>query len=159
MYIQSGSESSDSDNPDYRDFSGEVLERVQKPQRPSTRNQYDARVRIFKTWCRTNGVSTSRPPQAKVADFFQHLFHNKGHQPRSIVGFRTAISDHYSTSILDLSTQVFRNLIRSYFKDRPPALRTAPPWDLAVILDCLKRAPFEPMPVASLKFITLKTVF
>ena len=149
----------ESDNPDHIDFSGEVRERIKKPQRKSTRSQYDARVKIFKEWCRDNRVSTSRPPHNKVADFFQYLFDEKGHQPRSIVGFRTAISDFYSKTRLDLHTQVFRNLMRSYFRDRPPALRTAPPWDLAVILDCLKRAPFEPMPVAQLKFVTLKTVF
>ena len=81
----------DSENPDHVDFSGEVRERIKKPQRTSTRSQYDARVQIFKTWCRENQVSTSRPPHNKVADFFQYLFNVRGHQPRSIVGFRTAL--------------------------------------------------------------------
>ena len=149
----------DEDNPDLIDLPLDIRERVAKSQRPGTRRQYDARVKIFKEWCVENGVSKSRPPLRKVAEFFQVLFLERGQQPHTITGYKTALSDHYSKSILNLDSVVIRTLLKSYFRDRTPSLRVAPPWDLAVVLDCLKRAPFEPISVISLKYLTLKTAF
>ena len=36
---------------------------------------------------------------------------------------------------------------------------TVPDWDLALVLDVLRRAPFEPLGSCDLKYLTLKTVF
>lgn len=36
---------------------------------------------------------------------------------------------------------------------------TVPPWDLNVIVDALRRPPFEPLGVADLKWLSLKTAF
>ena len=75
------------------------------------------------------------------------------------MGYRTALSSHYSASVVDLSAQIFSNLIKSYFRDKPVSSRILPSWNLSVVLDALKRSPFEPLSVATIKYLTLKTVF
>ncbi len=50
-------------------------------------------------------------------------------------------------------------LLRVVFNSRPPVYKLLPEWDLLIVLDQLKKAPFEPMKDARLKFITRKTVF
>ena len=93
-----------------------------------------------------------------MADFLLFKFH-EGKEYRTLMGYSTALSSFYSTSVLCLPKQVFTNLYRSFKRDRAPALRTLPAWDLAVILESLKQHPYEPMSVAQLKYVTLKTVF
>ncbi len=50
-------------------------------------------------------------------------------------------------------------LLRGVFNERPPTRKLIPEWDLPLVLDCLERAPFEPMKDAPLKFITLEDRF
>ena len=50
-------------------------------------------------------------------------------------------------------------LIDSFFRDRPVIGRCVPPWDLRVVLQSLTQAPFEPMALAPLKWVTFKTFF
>ena len=50
-------------------------------------------------------------------------------------------------------------LIANMKLERPPPIRTVPSWDLAVVLNYLMGPPFEPMEKASIKDLTLKTVF
>ena len=50
-------------------------------------------------------------------------------------------------------------LLKGVFNSRPPLVRLVPEWDLPKILDMLQKSPFEPMPHASLKFVTYKTTF
>ena len=111
-------------------FSTEVSQRMAKPQRKSTQKQYKSRMNIFWDWCKSNQVSKSRPPPTKVAEFFQYLYYDRKRLPRTIQGYRTTLSNFYSTSMLDLGSRRFTNLIRSYIRDRPPALRSLPLWDL-----------------------------
>ncbi len=42
---------------------------------------------------------------------------------------------------------------------RPPVRPRMPTWDLAVVLEALSKAPFEPLEEVTLIFITVKTVF
>ena len=45
------------------------------------------------------------------------------------------------------------------FNSRPPVRKLLPEWDLSLVLDMLKKEPFEPIKFVSLKYITWKTVF
>ena len=132
---------------------------MKHPQRKSTQNVYIGRLHVFWRWCQKNKLSRRNPTQALVADFFQYLFYKKELLPRTIVGYKTALSSHYSTGLLDLSSRLFSNLIKSYFRDKPVSSRSLPSWNLSVVLDALKRYPFEPLQVATIKYLTLKTVF
>ena len=150
---------SDSDCPEIKIFSKAVRTRMKHPQRASTRTVYQVRLRFFWKYCKKRKISRRHPSQAQVADFFQHLFLVKGLLPQTITGYKTSQSSHYSASVLDLSTQLFTNLIKSYYRDKPVSSRVLHPWNLSVVLDSLKRFPFEPLSVATIKILTLKTVF
>ena len=52
-------------------------------------------------------------------------------------------------------SQLVSNFERDSGKQKPPI----PKWDLAVVLQMLKKPPFEPLKLATLKFVTFKTVF
>ena len=118
---------------------------MKHPQRKSTQNVYIGCLLIFWRWCQKNKTSRRNPTQASLAEFFQYLFYTK------------ALS--YSTGLLDLSSRLFTNLIKSYFRDKPVSSRSLPSWNLSVVLDSLQRYPFEPLPVATIKYLTLKTMF
>ncbi len=54
---------------------------------------------------------------------------------------------------------VLHDLISNLANERPPKVKTAPNWDLGLVLLHLKGHPFEPIQKISLKLLTLKTVF
>ena len=45
------------------------------------------------------------------------------------------------------------------FNSRPPTTKLLPEWELPLVLDLLKRPPFEPLSLAPLKYLTWKSLF
>ncbi len=80
--------------------------------------------------------------------------------PSTIKGYRAAIASvlksggSQAAASFDLSS-----LIRSLDLARPAERRFLPQWDLGVVLNYIKGAPFEPLGQATLEKLTLKTVF
>jgi hypothetical protein len=50
-------------------------------------------------------------------------------------------------------------LLKGIFQTNPPKKSLVPEWDLSIVLNALKRPPFEPLSSAPPKFVTLKTTF
>ena len=50
-------------------------------------------------------------------------------------------------------------LIKGIFNSRPPTTKLLPEWELPLVLDLLKRPPFEPLSLAPLKYLTWKSLF
>ena len=141
-------------------FSQSLAQRISAPQRPSTRKNYDARVRLFLGWCEDNEVDGRKPSIMDIAEFFEYRFVTKGKAPGTIQGYKTAVTDHYSKEIVDIGgSEELSRILRSYYKERPPVLNKLIPWDLGLVLQVLRGAPFEPLGAASLKHLTFKTIF
>ena len=141
-------------------FSQEVVERISKPQRKSTLRQYQAKMNRFFRWCNETDVNLDSPTIPQISEFFQMLFHKEKRQPRTIRGYQSVLANHYNHVVVPVRDSVeLTRLVQSYFRDRAPANRLAPPWDLGIVLKALKEPPFEPMATSSLKYLTLKTVF
>ena len=70
-----------------------VAERIEAPQRLSTRSVYEAKWYIFTKWCMSNQVDFRAPPIKSVADFLMYLFQDRKFQPSTIDGYRSAIAD------------------------------------------------------------------
>jgi hypothetical protein len=91
-----------------------------------------------------------------------YLFHEKNLSPRTIKGYRSAISSTISASgsrhELSDSPELCA-LIRSFSLERPPQRKILPQWNLTLVLQCLMKAPFEPPLSASLRDWTFKTIF
>ena len=141
-------------------FSKDVAERIEAPQRRSTRSVYEAKWTIFTKWCDTNQVDFRAPPINSVADFLLYLFQDRKLQPSTIDGYRSAIADKLGDSPIDMGKdQNLTRLLDSFHRDRPKGRQGIPSWNLSLVLHQLTKAPFEPIKEASLKHLTFKTVF
>ena len=105
-------------------------------------------------------MDISDPTIPEIANFLNYLFKEKSLKPSAIAGYRTAIADGLGLKGEDVSKSLELNrLLASFYRDKPVANRSIPPWDLALVLQALTKQPFEPLGKASLKLLTFKTVF
>ena len=141
-------------------FSKAVAERIEAPQRGSTRSVYEAKWAIFTKWCISNQVDFRAPTVNTVADFLMYLFQDRKLQPGTIDGYRSAIADKLGNSPINISKdENLTRLLDSFHRDRPKGRRGIPSWNLSLVLHQLTKAPFEPIKEESLKHLTFKTVF
>ena len=114
-------------------FSEAVAERIEAPQRRSTRSVYEAKWAIFTKWCISNQVDFRAPPVMSVADFLMYLFQDRKLQPSTIDGYRSAIADKLGNSPINVSKdENLTRLLDSFHRDRPKGWRGIPlgifPW-------------------------------
>ena len=103
-------------------FSKAVAERIEAPQRGSTRSVYEAKWTIFTKWCSTNQVDFRAPPLNSVADFLLYLFQDRKLQPSTIDGYRSAIADKLGNSPINISKdENLTRLLDSFHRDMPKA--------------------------------------
>ncbi|KAK6169827.1 hypothetical protein SNE40_020807 [Patella caerulea] len=142
-------------------FSGTSAKRIAGAKRRSTSRVYDAKWHIFTQWCQQENIVPTKISIQRLADFFNFLFDVKSLRPSTISGYRSSISNtlkHFGRN--DISTHVaLTDLFQFYNRERPVVRSLTPQWSLALVLDSLTKAPYEPLRSASLKFVTLKTVF
>ena len=93
-------------------FSGAVAERIEAPQRRSTRSVYEAKWSIFTKWCISNQVDFRAPPIKSVADFLMYLFWDRKVQPSTIDDYRSAIADKLGNSDVLPSGSLFLLFMR-----------------------------------------------
>ena len=139
----------------------EIKQQISNPQRESTQRIYLSKFLIFSKWCDENAVSSLCPTTENISMFFLHLFKDRKLDPVTIQGYRSAIANQlYGKVRWDISHDPSLNrLIDSFFRDKPKICRNIPPWDLQVLLKALTRAPFEPLALAPLKWVTFKMPF
>ena len=141
-------------------FSEAVACRIEAPQRISTRTVYAAKWAVFARWCHDNQVDVGAPPVKSIADFLLYLFQERGLQPGTIDGYRSAIADRLGNNPVNISKdENITRLLDSFHRDRPKGRRGVPSWNLSLVLHQLTKPPFEPLHEASLKYLTFKTVF
>ena len=141
-------------------FSDEVAERIEAPQRGSTRAVYKSKWAIFVKCCDSHEVDFRSPSVNQIADFLLHLFKERNLQPSTIEGYRTAIADMVGNVELNISKdENLTRLLDSFHRDKPKGRQGVPSWNLSLVLHQLTKAPFEPLQKASLKHLTFKTVF
>ena len=89
-------------------FSEAVAERIEAPQRRSTRSVYEGKWTIFTKWCISNQVDFRALPVKSVADFLMYLFQDKKLRPSTIDGYRSAIADKLGNSPINISRRESR---------------------------------------------------
>ncbi len=143
-------------------FSQAAVDQISRSRRQSSRAVYDHKWRIFSGWCAGQSVAPFRVTIPQLAEFFVFLFQVKHLSPRTIKGYRSAISSTISScgSRTELSySQDLSSLIRSFQLERPLQRTVAPQWNVLLVLHALTKPPFEPIAKCELKFLTLKSVF
>ena len=142
-------------------FSEAVASRAAQPQRESTLAVYESKWRSFVSWCHTREVDPIAASAAEVADFLLQLSTEKKLQLSTIEGYRMAIASVLRSSCgtevgrSDTLRALMKSIALSNIRDQP----TVPEWDLLLVLNRLRQAPFEPIRLASLKLLTWKTLF
>ena len=112
-------------------------------------------------WCGERGISPLSASVPVIADFFIYLFSVRNLAPNTISAYRSALAGVFRPVLnLDLGQDPhLAALLKSFAMERPRSAVLLPKWDLALVLRSLTKAPFEPLGQASLRHLTLKTVF
>ena len=99
----------------------EIKERIDNPQRQSTRLVYSGKWEIFQKWCDNHEVASMQPTASDLSRFFLYLFNDKELQPGTIQGYRSAISNKlYDKVHWDIGhDSSITRLFDSFFRDRP----------------------------------------
>ena len=141
-------------------LSTKVVETILSSRAPSTRRLYALKWRLFTSWCQERQLDPVNCLVRYVLEFLQVCFSSRL-TPSTLNVYISAISAYHA--LVDGIT-VGRNPLVTRFlrgtKRLRPAVRTrVPTWDLAIVLEGLSAAPFEPLDIISEKFLTLKTIF
>ena len=108
----------------------------------------------------THQVDFGAPPVKSVADFLMYLFQDRKLQPSTIDGYRSAIADILGNLPINISkNENLTRLLDSFHWDRPKGQRGIPSWNLSLVFAPADKIHFESIKEASLKHLTLKTVF
>ena len=113
--------------------------------RQSTEIVYDAKWSIFVNWCVGREIDPIKVSVQQLADFFVHLFEDKGLLPSTIKGYRSSITRTLTISGgTDLSNNEFLSLlIRNFDLERPKQKRLVPQWDLGLVLSAPSHHPLN----------------
>ncbi|KAI2663425.1 Transposon Tf2-9 polyprotein [Labeo rohita] len=112
---------------------------------------------VFMKWCRLNGHDLENCPVSDILEFLQQRMDGSSMPSTlkvyvaAILAFHATVDGH-SVGKHDLVTRFLRGARRL----RPPRPPTAPPWDLALVLEALARPPFEPLQSVGLKELSFK---
>ena len=142
-------------------FSSRASSLISEARRKSTTIVYNAKWKIFFSWCSARQVDPLRPSMRRIADFLIFLFDVKKLAVSTIRGYRSMLSHTLSfRGIRTIGTDVMlSDLIRSLEHKRPVSRSLTPKWDLSCVLWSLTKAPYEPLDQATLQAVTWKTVF
>jgi hypothetical protein len=142
-------------------FSREVAARMASSVRASSSIIYDNKWKIFCEYCKKLNKCMDDIDIPFIADFLNYLFVDKKLCVSTIKGYRAAIGRVLKVvKGLDVSnSEPIRNLISNFNVEKPFVERILPKWDLKIILDSFKKAPYEPLTSASLICIARKTAF
>ena len=93
-------------------------------------------------------------------DFLVHLHRDKGLSVSAIKGYCAALNSVFGLKGMDLAdSRPISMLIRSFSKSvRPEELRPST-WDVALVLQSLTWAPYEPLPTVDGSFLAQKMLF
>ena len=128
--------------------------------RKGTQQDYTSKFKLYDSWCSSRKIDPYSATVTQVADFIAYLF-DRGLQYSTINGYRSMLSavlpciDGHKVGQHPYVIQMMKGV----FNSRPPQVKLVPEWDLFKVLDALQKKPFEPLHKASLKLLTLKTVF
>ncbi|XP_029451017.1 heterogeneous nuclear ribonucleoprotein A1 isoform X1 [Rhinatrema bivittatum] len=141
-------------------YSEPVISTLLRARRPSTTLAYARVWKAFDSWCATAQVQPCRASIADILTFLQDGL-KKGLAYSSLrvqVSALGCLRGKFEGSSLACHPDVAR-FLRGVRNLRPPLRAPCPSWSLNLVLEGLTVAPFEPLRRASLKDLTLKTVF
>ena len=141
-------------------FSSAVAAQAPLARHPSSRSNYQLKWSVYRSWCRSQGHSISRPSLSKVADFLWWLRSVRGLSVSSIKGYRSMLSSMFWFHLPALSAHpVLWDLLRSFRVSAPSYPMHPSSWDLSKVLCFLISNAFEPLCSAPLRALSKKVLF
>ncbi len=138
-------------------ISTEVVETMLQSRAPSTRKSYAAKWQLFTSLCQMDQVEC---PIGSVSEFLQDRY-ALGLSSSTLNHYMAAVAAHHSP-VDDQSLKrspLVTQFLRGIRRLRPTVRPIMPTWVLAVVLEALSKAPFEPLEEVPFRFVTVKTVF
>ena len=141
-------------------FSDRAAKRISSSVRKSTGAIYDSKWNIC-SWCRSKEIDPLTVTVQQLAEFLVYLFEDKDFSPFTFKGYRSALSRTIALSGgPDYGKNEFLSLmVKNFCLERPRQRRLVPSSNLALVLRTLQFPPFEPLSLASFKFLTWKCCF
>ena len=141
-------------------FSGRAARVLSGCLRYSTSRLYQSRWQIFCGWCCGRGVAPVNATVPVVVDFLIHLRHDKGLSVSAVKGYSSALNSVLALKGRDLaSSREITILLRSFSRSVNPVELRPPAWDVALVLQSLTGAPYEPLRTCDERFLAQKTLF
>ena len=125
-------------------FSGRAAGVLSGCLRSSTSQLYQSRWQIFCGWCRGRGVAPVNATVPVVVDFLIHLLHDKGLSVSAVKGYSSALNSVLALKCRDLASSREITLLRSFSRSVDPVELRPPAWDVALVLQSLTGALYEP---------------
>ena len=125
------------------DLSKKAQEYILESRRPSTRNVYRSRQKLFDSWCGERCIDPATASLRNVSDFLIFLHESKKFKTTTLVGYRTAIAaihNGWQDSTVSNNRPLSR-LIKGIFHSNPSSRKLLPSWDLPLVLDALTKTP------------------
>ncbi|XP_026116256.1 uncharacterized protein LOC113094840 [Carassius auratus] len=141
-------------------LSTEVVETILSSRAPATRKLYRLKWNVFSSWCYQHQCDPVHCSVGSVLEFLQDRFAS-GLCPSTLKVYVAAISAfHAQVGGASLGRDpLISRFLRGTLRLRPATRSRVPAWDLAIVLEGLSRAPFEPLDSVSEKFLSFKTTF
>ena len=93
-------------------------------------------------------------------DFLIHLHHDKGLSVSAVKGYSSALNSVLALKGRDLaSSREITMLLHSFSRSVNPVELCPPAWDVALVLQSLTGAPYEPLRTCDERFLAQKTLF
>ena len=141
-------------------FSGRAARVLSGCLRDSTSRLYQSRWQIFCGWFRGRGVAPVNATVPVVVDFLIQLRHDKGLSVSAVKGYSSALNSVLALKGRDLaSSREITMLLRSFSRSVNPVEPRPPAWDVALVLQSLTGAPYEPLRTCDERFLAQKMLF
>ena len=128
-----------------------LAEKVARPHRGSTLNQYQSAWVVFQLWVKKNNISWIT--STTFLAFLDHLFSRLKLNPQTVMTYRNALDLPLSYAFnISTKDREFHLLARSQFLNRPPSKPVAPQWSLTKVLDLLVSQEYHSSPSQQLVF-------
>ena len=128
--------------------------------RTSISRLYQGQWMLVCSWCRGKGVASVNATIPLIVDFLVHLRCDKVLSVSAVKGSRTALNLVFALKGMDLAaSREISMLIRSFSKSARPEKLRPPAWDVALFLQSLTRALYEPLRSSDECFLAQKVLF
>ena len=137
-------------------FSKEVSKLAAAPRRPSTCRMYDDSWICFANWATGRGFDPHGPTAAQIGAFLYELFDTRGLSPQTIKGYRSCLASVLSRTgkAAEVPAKTISDMIMSMELQRTRLTPVLLQWDLGIVLEALRKPPYEPVREASFKHLS-----